>query len=50
MNNINLQDIFLNNGYKITGTVIDFDNYVAFVETDNGQHINIFTNEGAGVK
>lgn len=53
MNNINLQDsflnnvrkekititIFLNNGYKITGTVAGFDNYVVFVETDKGQQL-----------
>lgn len=74
MNNINLQDaflnnirkekiiitIFLNNGYKLTGTVIGFDNYVIFIETDKGQQlvykhaitsilpfkpIRIFTNE-----
>lgn len=53
MNNINLQDsflntvrreritvtIFLNNGYKLTGTVAGFDNYVVFVETDKGQQL-----------
>ncbi len=53
MNNINLQDsflnnvrkekvtitIFLNNGYKLTGTVIGFDNYVLFIETDKGQQL-----------
>ncbi len=53
MNNINLQDsflnnvrrekttitIFLNNGYKLTGTVIGFDNYVVFIETDKGQQL-----------
>ncbi|MEL7646829.1 MAG: RNA chaperone Hfq [Sedimentibacter sp.] len=53
MNTINLQDsflnnvrkekititIFLNNGYKLTGTVIGFDNYVVFIETDKGQQL-----------
>lgn len=53
MNPINLQDsflnnvrrekititIFLNNGYKLTGTVIGFDNYVVFIETDKGQQL-----------
>jgi len=53
MNNINLQDsflnnvrkekvtitVFLNNGYKLTGTVIGFDNYVLFIETDKGQQL-----------
>jgi len=53
MNNINLQDsflntvrrekititVFLNNGYKLTGTVVGFDNYVVFVETDKGQQL-----------
>jgi host factor-I protein len=53
MNNINLQDaflnnirkekiiitIFLNNSYKLTGTVIGFDNYVIFIETDKGQQL-----------
>ncbi|MDD4781678.1 MAG: RNA chaperone Hfq [Tissierellia bacterium] len=53
MNTINLQDaflnnvrkekiiitIFLNNGYKLTGTVIGFDNYVLFIETDKGQQL-----------
>jgi host factor-I protein len=53
MNNINLQDsflnnvrrekititIFLNNGYKLTGTVVGFDNYVVFIETDKGQQL-----------
>lgn len=53
MNTINLQDsflnnvrrekititIFLNNGYKLTGTVTGFDNYVVFVETDKGQQL-----------
>jgi len=31
--------IFLNNGYKLTGTVIGFDNYVVFFETDKGQQL-----------
>ncbi|WP_312812289.1 RNA chaperone Hfq [Sedimentibacter sp.] len=77
MNNINLQDsflnnvrkekttitIFLNNGYKLTGTVIGFDNYVVFIETDKGQQlvykhaitsilpfrqVRLFNNEAAG--
>ncbi|NYB73570.1 RNA chaperone Hfq [Sedimentibacter hydroxybenzoicus DSM 7310] len=77
MNNINLQDsflnnvrkekttitIFLNNGYKLTGTVIGFDNYVVFIETDKGQQlvykhaitsilpfrqVRLFNNETAG--
>ncbi|MDF2676680.1 MAG: RNA-binding protein Hfq [Bacillota bacterium] len=53
MNTINLQDaflnnvrkdkititIFLNNGYKLNGTVIGFDNYVVFIETDKGQQL-----------
>ncbi len=53
MNNINLQDsflnnvrkervtitVFLNNGYKLTGTVMGFDNYVLFIETDKGQQL-----------
>ncbi len=53
MNTINLQDIFLNNvrkekiaitiflnnGYKLVGTVIGFDNYVIFLETDKGQQL-----------
>ncbi|WMJ76185.1 MULTISPECIES: RNA chaperone Hfq [unclassified Sedimentibacter] len=53
MNTINLQDsflnnvrkekititIFLNNGYKLIGTVIGFDNYVVFVETEKGQQL-----------
>lgn len=53
MKTINLQDsflnnvrrekititIFLNNGYKLTGTVIGFDNYVVFIETDKGQQL-----------
>lgn len=53
MNNINLQDsflnnvrrekititIFLNNGYKLTGNVVGFDNYVVFIETEKGQQL-----------
>lgn len=53
MNMINLQDaflnnvrkekititIFLNNGYKLIGSVIGFDNYVVFIETDKGQQL-----------
>lgn len=51
MNNINLQDAFLNNvrkekikitiyllnGYKLTGLVKGFDNYVIYFETEKGQ-------------
>lgn len=50
---INLQDTFLNsvrrekvtitlyliNGFKLTGTVIGFDNYVIIIETDKGQQL-----------
>jgi host factor-I protein len=53
MNSINLQDaflnnvrkekititIFLNNGYKLTGTVSGFDNYVVLIDTDKGQQL-----------
>ena len=53
MNIINLQDtflnnvrkerititVYLNNGFKLTGTVIGFDNYVIFIETDRGQQL-----------
>lgn len=53
MNQINLQDtflnnvrkekititIFLNNGYKLVGTVLGFDNYVVFIETEKGQQL-----------
>lgn len=53
MNTINLQDsflnhvrkekititVFLNNGFKLTGTVIGFDNYVVFIETERGQQL-----------
>ncbi len=53
MNNINLQDsflnnvrrekititIFLNNGHKLTGIVTGFDNYVVFIETEKGQQL-----------
>jgi len=31
--------LFLNNGFKLTGTVIGFDNYVIFMETDKGQQL-----------
>ncbi len=31
--------IYLNNGFKLTGTVTGFDNYVIFIETDKGQQI-----------
>lgn len=51
MNNINLQDAFLNNvrkekikitiyllnGFKITGLVKGFDNYVIYFESEKGQ-------------
>lgn len=51
--NINLQDsflnnvrkekititLFLNNGYKLTGSVVGFDNYVVFIETEKGQQL-----------
>jgi host factor-I protein len=53
LNIINLQDtflnnvrrekvtitVYLNNGFKLTGTVIGFDNYVVFIETDKGQQL-----------
>mgnify|MGYP000880985605 FL=1 len=53
MNIINLQDsflnkvrkekititLYLNNGFKLTGTVLGFDNYVIFIETDKGQQL-----------
>jgi len=53
MNIINLQDsflnnvrrekititVFLNNGFKLSGTVLGFDNYVVFIETDKGQQL-----------
>lgn len=53
MNIINLQDsflnnvrrerititVYLNNGFKLTGTVLGFDNYVIFIETDKGQQL-----------
>jgi host factor-I protein len=53
MNIINLQDsflnnvrrerititVYLNNGFKLTGTVLGFDNYVIFIETDRGQQL-----------
>ena len=31
--------IYLNNGFKLTGTVIGFDNYIIFIETDRGQQL-----------
>ncbi len=31
--------VYLNNGFKLTGTVIGFDNYVIFIETDRGQQL-----------
>lgn len=31
--------IYLNNGFKLTGTVIGFDNYVIFMETEKGQQL-----------
>ncbi len=53
MNSMNLQDAFLNNvrkervkitiyllnGYKITGLVKGFDNYVIYLESDKGQQL-----------
>lgn len=53
MNIINLQDtflnnvrkeritvtVYLNNGFKLTGIVVGFDNYVVVVETDRGQQL-----------
>lgn len=53
MKKINLQDsflnnvrrekitvtIFLNNGFKLTGLVLGFDNYVIFIETERGQQL-----------
>ena len=53
MNIINLQDsflnkvrrerititVYLNNGFKLTGNVLGFDNYVIFIETDKGQQL-----------
>jgi host factor-I protein len=53
MNIINLQDsflnkvrrerititIYLNNGFKLTGNVLGFDNYVILMETDKGQQL-----------
>lgn len=53
MTNINLQDsflnnvrrekvkitLFLNNGFKLTGNVLGFDNYVVFIETEKGQQL-----------
>lgn len=31
--------VYLNNGFKLTGTVIGFDNYVIFIQTDKGQQL-----------
>ncbi len=31
--------VYLNNGFKLTGTVLGFDNYVIFIETDRGQQL-----------
>ncbi|NLB33460.1 MAG: RNA chaperone Hfq [Tissierellia bacterium] len=31
--------VYLNNGFKLTGTVIGFDNYIIFIETDRGQQL-----------
>lgn len=31
--------LYLNNGFKLTGTVLGFDNYVIFIETDKGQQL-----------
>ena len=31
--------LFLNNGYKLTGIVTGFDNYVIIMETDKGQQL-----------
>lgn len=31
--------IYLNNGYKLTGTVLGFDNYVVFIQTEKGQQL-----------
>ncbi|HHZ01855.1 MAG TPA: RNA chaperone Hfq [Tissierellia bacterium] len=53
MNTINLQDtflnnvrkekisitVFLNNGFKLIGTVTGFDNYVILIQTDKGQQL-----------
>mgnify|MGYP000954750241 CR=1 FL=1 len=53
MNIINLQDsflnnvrrekititVYLNNGFKLTGSVLGFDNYVIFIQTDKGQQL-----------
>lgn len=53
MNNLNLQDAFLNNvrkertkitiylsnGFKLSGMVKGFDNYVIFLESEKGQQL-----------
>jgi len=31
--------LYLNNGFKLTGTVTGFDNYVIVIETDKGQQL-----------
>ncbi len=31
--------LYLNNGFKLTGTVMGFDNYVIIIETDKGQQL-----------
>ena len=31
--------VYLNNSFKLTGTVLGFDNYVIFIETDKGQQL-----------
>lgn len=31
--------VFLNNGFKLVGTVIGFDNYVIFIQSDKGQQL-----------
>ncbi len=31
--------LYLNNGFKLTGTVTGFDNYVIIIETDKGQQL-----------
>ena len=31
--------VYLNNGFKLTGNVLGFDNYVIFIETDKGQQL-----------
>ena len=31
--------LYLNNGFKLTGTVSGFDNYVIIIETEKGQQL-----------